>query len=380
MTWNWQQTEWPEFSWDSERLQRAERFFAEGTGLMVGTSRHLGDDDRDTLIVDLMSREALGTSAIEGESLDRESVQSSIRRQLGLATDHRTSGPREAGIAEMMVHLYRHLAEPLERETLLSWHRMVMNQRHGLEEIGGYRTHEEAMQIVSGPDYDRKVHYEAPPSSRVPTEMDRFLDWFERTSSGGKATLPVVTRAGIAHLWFESIHPFEDGNGRIGRAIAEKALAQGGSTPVLTGLATTLMKRRKGYYQALGEASQFLEITDWLLWFASAAIEAQRQSLALVEFLIDKAQLLDRLRGKLNQRQEKVLLRMFQEGPEGFEGGLSAGNYVSITGASPATARRDLASLVEKRALHRTGERKGTRYHLLVPPRSVKTVQISDIE
>ena len=364
MIWNWQQTKWPEFTWEAERLHRAEILFAEGCGLMVGTSRHLVDKDRDTLVVDLMSREALGTSAIEGESLDRESVQSSIRRQLGLATSHRTSGPREAGIAEMLVHLYRHLAGPLDQETLFSWHRMVMNRGYGMEEVGCYRTHEEPMQIVSGPDYSRKIHYEAPPSSRVSDEMDRFLDWFERTSSEGKNTLPVVTRAGIAHLWFESIHPFEDGNGRIGRAIAEKALAQGGSVPVLTGLATTLMKRRKEYYLALEQANQHLEITDWLLWFSAAVIEAQKQSLSLVEFLIKKAQLLDRLRGTINTRQEKVLLRMFQEGPEGFAGGLSAGNYMSITRTSPASARRDLISLVEKKALSRTGERKGTRYHL----------------
>ena len=199
------------------------------------------------------------------------------------------------------------------------------------------------MQIVSGAVYAAKVHFKAPPSWRVPVEMDRFLAWFQDTTPSGSRPRPAFTRAGLAHLWFESIHPFEDGNGRIGRAIVEKALAQGLSAPLLTAVAGTLLKHRKRYYKALEAASHCLAVTDWLLWLAAAVIEAQRRSLAQVEFILSKARLLERVRGKLNARQEKAVLRMFTAGPEGFTGGLSAGNYRSITGAAPATATRDLS-------------------------------------
>ena len=383
MTWNWQRPDWPESTWDQDRLTRAEILFAEGAGMVIGSSRHLDDTSRETLVVDIMSVDAVATSAIEGEMLDRDSVQSSIRRQLGLAGDRRSVGAAEAGIAEMMVSLYRSLAEPLDHDGLHAWHRMVMNGRRGLEAIGRYRSHTEPMQIVSGAVYAPEVHFEAPPSEQVPIEMDRFLTWFEDTAPTGKQPLPALTRAGLAHLWFESIHPFEDGNGRIGRAIAEKALAQGlaqdGADPVLTAVAGTLLKHRKLYYAALEAASRALDVTDWLLWFAAKVIEAQRRSLAQVEFIIGKARLLERVRGKLNPRQEKAVLRMFAAGPEGFTGGLSAGNYRGITGAAPATATRDLADLVALDVLRRTGERKATRYHLCVPLKPVATVGVEEI-
>jgi Fic family protein len=203
--------------------------------------------------------------------------------------------------------------------------------------------------------------------------MARFLTWFERTNPGAKNSLPALTRAGIAHLYFESIHPFEDGNGRIGRAIAEKSLAQSLGQPATAALAATILAHRKSYYAVLEAANRKNEITAWLIWFACIALEAQESTAALVEFSIEKAKLLDRLKGTLNSRQEKALLRMFREGPQGFKGGLSAGNYGTITGASPATATRDLLDLVQKGALTRTGERKHARYQLGVtlrqPPR-----------
>src|SRR5205807_2260274 len=211
-----------------------------------------------------------------------------------------------------------------------------------------YRTGDEPMEVVSGPIHAPRVHFEAPPAMKVPEEMTRFVDWFNRTAPTGTEHLPALTRVGIAHLYFESIHPFEDGNGRIGRAIAEKSLAQSLGQPTLTALVATILVRRKGYYEALEEANKRNEITGWLVWFAGTAIEAQRRTIALVEFLIGKAKLLDRLRGQLNERQQKALLRMFREGPEGFKGGLSAGNYSTITAASPATATRDLVDLIAK--------------------------------
>jgi Fic family protein len=206
--------------------------------------------------------------------------------------------------------------------------------------------------------------------------MTRFVKWFNRTAPNGRDPLPALTRAGMAHIYFESIHPFEDGNGRIGRAISDKALAQSVGQPTLTALAATILIRRKAYYAALEAANKDNNLTPWLCWFAGIAIEAQRRTAAQVEFLLDKTRLLDGLRGKLNGRQEKAILRMLREGPEGFRGKLSAGNYMTITGASPATATRDLADLVEKKALIRIGERRHARYDLTLGLRPVQPVQL----
>ena len=379
MTWNWQEPDWPHFSWDKARLAKAEEQFLLEAGVFVGTVKHLGKDDREQLTIEAMSTEALTTSEIEGEILDRASVQSSIRRQLGLAADNRRVGSAEQGIAEVMVDLYRRFAEPLSDEILFAWHRMLVHGRRDLRDIGRYRTDNDPMQVVSGAIYEPRVHFEAPPSSTVPHEMEDFVTWFNRTAPGGIEPLPSVTRAGIAHLYFVSIHPFEDGNGRIARAIAEKALAQSLHQPTLIALAATILAKRKAYYEALEAANKNNEITAWLSWFAATAIEAQRQTIAGVEFLIDKTRLLDRLRGQLNGRQEKALLRMLREGPERFKGGLSAGNYVNITGASPATTTRDLKDMVDKGALIRAGERRHARYHLAIPLRPVVPVVDSSI-
>jgi Fic family protein len=370
MTWNWQRPDWPHFTWDKTRLAKAEEQFLLETGIFVGTVKHLGPDDHEQLTVEAMSTEALTTSEIEGDILDRASVQSSIRKQLGLAADNRRVTPAEQGIGEMMVDLYRRFAEPLSDEMLFAWHNMLVQGRRDLRDIGRYRRDEEAMQVVSGAIYAPRVHFEAPPSSAVPREMRDFVNWFNHTDPSGSEPLSNITRAGIAHLYFVSIHPFEDGNGRIARAIAEKALAQGLRQPTLIALATTILAKRKGYYEALEAANKDNEITAWLSWFATTAIEAQQRTIARVGFLIDKARLLDRLRGHLNDRQERALLRMLREGPEGFKSGLSASNYVSITGASPATTTRDLADMVDKGALIRVGARRHARYHIAISLRS----------
>ena len=368
MVWNWQNPDWPNFRWDASRFAAAEEKFLLGAGVGLGAVKHLGEEESQQLIVEAMSGEALTTSEIEGEILNRASVQSSIQRQLGLAADQRRIPPAEQGIAEMMVDLYRTASEPVSGEMLFSWHRMVTAGRSDLADIGRFRTSAQPMQVVSGPIGAERVHFEAPPSSQVPAEMSRFIAWFSRTGPQGASPLPAITRAGIAHLYFESIHPFEDGNGRIGRALAEKALAQSFGQPALTGLATTILAHQRSYYEALERANKGIEITDWLAWFAEIALQAQCRTLAQVEFLIAKTKLLDRLRGTINERQQKALLRMMKEGPEGFKGGLSAGNYGVITGTSPATATRDLADLVEKGALLRTGEHKYARYALKLTP------------
>lgn len=378
MTWNWQRDDWPQFSWDPTRLRKAEERFLLGAGAFAGAVKHLGSGDQEQLTVETISSEAVTTSEIEGEILDRASVQSSIRKQLGLDNDTRRVRPAEEGIAELMVDLYRSSAVPLSEAMIFGWHRMLVKGRSDLIDIGRYRTGDEPMQVVSGPVHAPKVHFEAPPSSWVPEEMERFIRWFNATAADSAEPLPVLTRAGIAHLYFETIHPFEDGNGRIGRAISEKALAQALGHPTLTSLAATILIRRKAYYNALEDANKDNEITPWLSWFAGIALEAQTRTEARVEFLIDKTRLLDRRRGHLNERQEKALLRMLREGPEGFKGGLSAGNYATITGASPATATRDLADMVTKGALTRTGERRHARYAVAIPLRPVLPVTVDE--
>jgi Fic family protein len=378
MTWNWQKSDWPNFAWDRARLEKAEQQFLLGGGVLLGTVKHLPEEDRQELTVEAMSTEAVTTSEIEGEILDRASVQSSIRKQLGLTEDERRVRPAEHGIAEMMVDSYRSFSEPLSQEMLFRWHEMIVSGRRDLKEVGRFRTGKEPMQVVSGSIDAPRVHFEAPPSSRVASEMTRFLEWFRQTRTDGPQPLAALTHAAAAHLYFESIHPFEDGNGRIGRAVAEKSLAESLGQPTLIALAATILMRRKAYYETLEAANKQNEITNWVAWFAGIAIEAQRRTIALVDFLIDKIKLLDRLRGELNVRQTKALMRMFREGPEGFKGGLSAGKYTAITGSSPATTTRDLSDLVSKGAVTREGELRHARYRLNVPLRVVGQVDVNE--
>jgi Fic family protein len=241
-----------------------------------------------------------------------------------------------------------------------------MNGRVDVRDIGRYRTDPEPMQVVSGRLDAPEVHFEAPPAVRVKAEMARFIRWFNVTAPEGRRPLQPVTRAGLAHLYFVCIHPFEDGNGRIARALADKALAQGLGQPSLTSLSQVIEKRKKAYYATLARNNRTLEVTDWLVTFGEMILEAQTYTERLIRFLIEKTRLYDRLRGRLNPRQEKVLERMFREGPEGFKGGLSVANYIAITGAARATATRDLQELVALGALRRSGELKSTRYWLAI--------------
>jgi Fic family protein len=326
-----------------------------------------------------MSIEALTTSEIEGEILNRASVKSSVRRQLGFLSDRRKVQPAEQGISELMVDLYRGVDEALTEDQLFSWHRMVVSGRTDLRDIGRYRTSDEPMQVVSGASYVPKVHFEAPPSPRVRKEMDNFLEWFNSTGPGMNSALPALTRGGIAHLYFESIHPFEDGNGRIGRAIAEKALVQGFGQPIIVALARSILAHHADYYRALEDANKSNDVTKWLRWFSAIALEAQYRTFAQIDFVIHKAKLLERLKGRINGRQVKVLLRMLREGPEGFEGGMSARKYSTIAETAPATTTRDLAGLVEVGALIRSGELKYTRYELNIPVSNIPSITIDEV-
>jgi Fic family protein len=368
MTWNWQQKDWPGFSYSKAALDELEAKFLRRSGIIAGAYKHVGDEDKHSLVVDLLSDEALKTSQIEGEFLNRDSVRSSIRRHFGLDRDNKKIPLAERGIADMMIDLHRDFAAPLTHEILFAWHRMVTSGRDDLTDVGRYRTNkdDDPMQVVSGPVHRRKVHFEAPPSGALPKEMDRFIKWFNKTAPDGATPLPALARAGIAHLYFVSIHPFEDGNGRIGRGLVEKALAQSLGQPALIALSHVIEMHRKNYYGMLEKSNKRNEITGWLIYFAATVLDAQDYTQAAIDFLIGKTKLYDKVRGQLNERQEKALARMFREGPEGFKGGLSAEKYIAITEASRATATRDLHELVEMDVLTRTGERKSTRYWLKV--------------
>lgn len=366
MQWNWQRKDWPNFRFDKEAMAEYEAQFLRQSGVLIGASRHFSQEDRALLTVEMMTGEAIKTSEIEGEHLNRDSVQSSIRRQFGLQTDNRRVQPAERGIADMMVEVYRNFAQPLSHATLCHWHRLLTGGRQDLHDVGRYRTHHEPMQVISGPQHKPHIHFEAPPSGKVKKEMERYIAWFVKTAPKGSAPLPALTRTGLAHLYFVSIHPFEDGNGRIGRAIAEKSLSECMGQPTLIALSQTIQSHRNAYYEALEKNNKDTEVTDWLLYFAGTILAAQEYTQGWVDFVIEKTRLYDKVRDGLNERQAKALERLFREGPEGFEGGLSAENYISITGASRATATRDLQGLIEMGALIKTGALKGTRYWLNV--------------
>jgi len=360
MTWNWQKPDWPDFTFDAHRLREAEERFLHGSGVLAGVFLHLSREDGEKIWVNLLSEEALETSKIEGEILNRESLQSSIRRHFGLPADSRRSSPAEEGVSKLLVDTYRNFASDLTRERLGHWHEILMQGRNDLREIGTYRTLGDPMQIVSGPIYNPKIHFEAPPAAMVSAEMERFLAWFN-TSRGTQSPL---ARSALAHLYFESIHPFEDGNGRIGRAIAELSLSQSIGKPILLALSQTIGKHKKRYYEELAAGSRTLEVTPWVSFFADTVLEAQERAGKQIALLLAKTRLFDRYKGRLNGRQEKVLLRLFEAGIDGFVGGLSAGNYIQIAKTSAATATRDLHELVEMGALVRTGDKRYTRYHL----------------
>ena len=363
--WNWMLNQWPHFSFDKEALTELEYAFSQNSGTIFGVFKHVQGISKDDFIVEMLSNEAMKTSEIEGEYMDRGSVQSSIKKNLGLSVEKRKVPPAEYGISEMMVDLYLHFDKPMSHELLYQWHEMIANGRRDLRNIGRYRTHEDPMQVVSGRIDDPKIHFEAPPSKEVFQEMEKFINWFnsEHDNSGKSKFFPLA-KAGIFHLYFESIHPFEDGNGRIGRAIAEKSIAMSLRQPSLIFLSHTIETNKKNYYKSLEKSNTSLEITDWLLYFGQTVLDAQQDTLQQIEFLIEKTKFFDRYSPLLNERQNRVILRLFEAGHTGFEGGLSAHNYQKIAKTSASTATRDLQELVQNNILLKTGELKGTRYFL----------------
>lgn len=362
MTWNWQLNDWPHYLYDLNGLERDQQALIKASGVFLGILKCLNSAEQDQVKMTLLSEEALNTSAIEGEILNRDSLQASLKRAFGLDVEKRHITPAEKGIAQMMLQVHCDYREPLSDEILFTWHKLLMSGRSDLETIGSYRVHAEPMLIVSSGRREPIVHFEAPPSAQIKELMENYIIWFNSAQSNA---LPFLVRAAIAHLYFESIHPFEDGNGRIGRALAEKALSQGLGMPSLISLSTVIESNKKAYYHALQTTNHSLDITAWIHYFSQTVIQAQEYSLAQVDFLIKKTKFFDKFDSDINERQRKVLLRMFKEGPRGFKGGLSASNYIAITGASPATATRDLHALVLMGALRKEGELRYSRYFIV---------------
>ncbi|SDM47650.1 Fic family protein [Catalinimonas alkaloidigena] len=365
MRYNWQHPDWPIFRYALAPLEEALFRFAEQTGQVTGLLTRVPDHLQLEATIDLMVAEAIKTSAIEGEYLSRPDVVSSVRNNLGLnPTPEAIRDKRAQGAGELMADARRTFADPLTAEKLFAWHTMLLRQERHLH-LGAWRTHEEPMQVVSGALGKEKVHFEAPPSSLVPQEMERFIRWFNETAPGGRHEIKrAPVRSAITHLYFESIHPFEDGNGRIGRVLAEKALSQTLGRPVLLSLSRTIEADKASYYAALQKAQQSNEITPWLLYFVDVIVQAQRQTIALIDFVLAKSRFFDRFRSLLNERQRKVVKKMFDAGPEGFEGGMNARKYVSIAKTSKATATRDLQQLLAWGVLVQAGGGRSTHYHL----------------
>lgn len=216
------------------------------------------------------------------------------------------------------------------------------------------------MQIVSNTGYRQQVHYEAPPSKGVPYEMEKYIDWFNNCE------LPALTKASIAHVYFELIHPFTDGNGRIGRALVIKSLAQSLQQPIMLALSKIIEKNKKEYYTNIAACNHTLEITAWIKYFSNAILKTQEYSIDYVKFVIAKAKLFDRVTNLINERQRKVINQILQEGPDGFVGGMNADKYIAITQTSRATATRDLQDLVAQNIFRKEGKLKSTRYYLIL--------------
>jgi len=364
-TWIWQSRRWPGFAFDAAALAPALAAARQAQGEVIGLARALGMEEARNAEAAIWTSESLATAAIEGEQLDLDNVRSSIARRLGL-TDSPASGQRAVeGLLDMMQDAASRWQQPLTLKRLCAWQAALFPTGYsGLHRIatGRLRRSAEPMQIVSGRIDRPKVHYVAPPAARLPSEMRKFLRWFN-----GERAIDGLARAGIAHLWFEIIHPFDDGNGRVGRAIVDLALAQHfESHPRIASLATEFSARRADYYAQLRAASlDGADITRWLAWFCGSVHKACERSAAVMEASLVKARFWRvHSDNPLSAAQRKAVNRLLEAGPRGFAGDLTTRKYCSMTGLSRATAYRDLAALERQGILASFGRGKATRYHV----------------
>ncbi len=370
MKWIWQQPDWPDFRYDNRALNDRELEFRLNSERLAGSFDALPMASKQDATIDLMLSEAIKTSAIEGENLDRESVRSSLLSLITSDTLRDNSDVKAAGAAALLVDVRKNWRSSLTHDLLGKWQSMaVPEQRYTPILRGAYRNDPSPMQIVSGPYGREKVHYEAPPAIRVPDEMARFLGWYNKTSpSRDHNTKSGIARAGIAHLWFEIIHPFDDGNGRVGRAIADHALSQFLGYPTTACLATAIEADKKTYYLQLEKASRTsLDVNTWLDYFADRVIMAQEIAREEVHFVLSKTRFYEVYGNQLNDRQARMVSRVFAEGRKGFEGGITTRKYEAITKCPNRTASRDLSDLVAKGIIiPLPGGGRTTRYELSI--------------
>jgi Fic family protein len=372
--WIWQNASWPNFVWDAGALSTPLAAARRLQGEVAGMAKLLDANADLNAQLEVLTKEGLATSAIEGEKFDPNSLRSSIARRLGLPTAGLPPATRSVeGLVEVLLDATRDYQQPLRLEKLNSWQAALFpTGRSGLNEIRvGDLRGEDPMQIVSGPVGRERVHYEAPPRDRLAEEMKQLLVWFNDPPQG----LDGLLRAGLAHAWFEAVHPYEDGNGRVGRALLDRALAQDESrSSRLYSMSARFESVRDEYYSALGAFSTgAMDVTPWLHWFLVQVEAAAKSSEHTVKRVIAKAQYWIRhAEVSLNPRQRKALNVLLDAGPQGFVGGMTNKKYASLTKTSAATAQRDLAELVEKGCLVLTGGGRSVRYELPGDARDTK--------
>jgi Fic family protein len=368
----WQASTWPNFHYDLTALQPVLVRARLAQGRVLGLASSLQLLDHAQLELEGWAAEAVATAEIEGELLQVHSVRASVARRLGLPgalnvfRDARTEATLD--VLQAATKQWQH---PLSDENLFTWQAALFpeGRSSGVKiQTGAYRQHVQAMQIVTVkygvPDI---VHYQAPDSIDVPAQMRRLIDWFNDSAKRCDGLI----RAAIAHLWFEAIHPFEDGNGRLGRALSELALAQDmQSSQRIWSLSQQIMNDRLGYYAQLQAAtsSDSLDVTPWVEWFVGCIERAAHAALAQMQAAIEKTRYFSTLRDlhpALTASQLKILGKLFEAQPEGFLGDMSTSKYVNITGQSRATAYRELTELVHLGLLEQYGQGRGVRYKLV---------------
>ena len=373
LRWIWQQPDWPHFHWQSERLTPLLRECVQAQGRLLGMSSSTDAALSAQSELDALLQNIVTSSAIEGEQLNVGSVRSSLARRLGIEqVDGSRVSKRSEGLAELILDATQHFDQPLTLARLLHWHEWLFpDQVDFIQQrihVGALRGNE-PMQVVSGRLDRPTVHFEAPPRYGLGQQLEAFLDWFE--TSHAQAQLDPLLRAGIAHFWFVTLHPFDDGNGRLTRAITDLALAQAEDQAIrFYAMSASILDDRSGYYRAL-ESSQkaTLDITDWLEWFLQTLLRSLQQAMTRIESVLGKARFWQKYRGlTVSAEQAKVLNRLLDGGENGFEEGISAAQYQAVAKVSKATATRHLAELLDKGYLIRLpGGGRSTRYQINYP-------------
>jgi Fic family protein len=360
----WQHPDWPNWTCDVTRLAAPLALVRHTQGRLLGRMESLGFKLRDEAWLQTLTQDVLKTSEIEGERLDTDQVRSSIARRLGLDIGALAPVDRHVeGIVEMMLDATQNYAQPLTVERLLSWHGALFpTGRSGLVEIRVAAWRDDAagpMQVISGPIGREKVHYSAPPASRLDAEVERLLQWFEQPDE-----LEAVLKAGLAHLWLVTLHPFDDGNGRIARAVGDLALARSEQTPQrFYSLSAQIQQERTAYYDILERTQKSgMDVTEWLLWFLACLQRAIVGAEGSLSAVFAKARFWERFANKpMNERQIKVLNRLL----DGFEGNLTTSKWARLAKCSQDTAYRDILALIEMKALVKAeGAGRSTHYAL----------------